>query len=346
MSEAFLHELLQACNIEKIEGERCGICLEEFDTLSRETGTIEVATRLPCNHIVGSACIATWLKDNNTCPICRRVFFEAQPRPYLEHGIMAGQGIHDEDEPRHIRHINEIYCAQLGLLDMEVSMISGYLIQKLIESRLLGEGHREECIIAVSIYMATHLTGIPKSPRQLANVTDVEADHIRVIYDVIYPERERLADEHFLSLMEEVLGETGPPIWPAPGHLVTDEEIEHHQSVQMLRERCEQACNELGLVAAGAEITHRVAARLYMAGIMASLSPMELTAASMLMASDMTCSSISTRRVAEAIHMSESRVRHAYQTAYDFRHTLDGGSWLETLGGASIESVLGRLTIR
>ena len=100
MAEAFLYELLQAHNRVNNQDERCCICLEEYGTLSRETGTIEVEMRLPCDHSIGSACIATWLKDNNSCPICRREFFPAQPRPYLEHGTLDDQendGAEDEN---------------------------------------------------------------------------------------------------------------------------------------------------------------------------------------------------------------------------------------------------------
>lgn len=345
MSERFLHELLQSCNIEKIKGERCSICLEDFDTLSRETGTIEVATCLPCHHIVGSACIATWLKDNNSCPICRREFFQAQPRPFLEHGIIDGQG----DDRRDVREINEDCCLRLNL-GMEIAMISGYLVRKLIELRLLVESHGHHCIIAVSIYMASHLTGDPRSPREIADITDVGADldasHIRETYNDIYSHREHLADVHLLYLMEEVFDETGPFRWPAPGNEVTDDEIEHRQLLQTLKDRCAEACNELGLVAAGTELTTRIASKLFLADLMAILSLRELTAASIIMASQIICDDpCSTERIAEALHLRQSSVRTAYETAFAHRDILVEQPWLEIFGRGSTESLLRRLPL-
>lgn len=102
MAEAFLRRLLRIENSvqEQPNGSReCYICYTEYGTLCETTGTVEVAIRLPCQHIVGSRCIATWLDPTgnaaNTCPVCRHVFFPAQPRPYLEHGVIGD----DEGSP-------------------------------------------------------------------------------------------------------------------------------------------------------------------------------------------------------------------------------------------------------
>ena len=100
MAEAFLSDLLRVENsVQPNSSERCIICLTECGTLCPETGIVEWEIRLPCHHVVGSRCIAKWLGPtegaNNRCPICRYVFFPAQPRPYLEHGITGDQGPHD-----------------------------------------------------------------------------------------------------------------------------------------------------------------------------------------------------------------------------------------------------------
>lgn len=80
----FLAQLLRKENIvpiQHIDGEQqeCLICKEEYGA--------ETQIRLPCNpkHTVGSNCIAVWLKDHNTCPVCRCEFFPAE-------GGEAGRG--------------------------------------------------------------------------------------------------------------------------------------------------------------------------------------------------------------------------------------------------------------
>ena len=342
MAEAFLHELLQMQNSVTSKGERCSVCLEEYGTLSRQKGTLEVAIRLPCNHLIGSACIAIWLEKNNTCPICRREFFPAQPRPYLEHGIMDGQENENEDDRQNIREINEDYCVRLAF-NMDTTAISELLVQKLTESTLLSEGHTQTCIVVISIYMASHLAGQPRSPREIANVTGVGADHIRETYDVIYPERDQLADEDLLSLLEEMPTDMNPLQWPAPGYEVTDEQIENRFAWQMLREGCEYGCEELELDAGVAVFTKQIALELFTAGLMSRLSARELAAAIIFMAAHMTRNPLRARRVAEALHMTESRVRNAYEVAYAYQYLLVEQPWLVDIGRGSMDSVLGRL---
>ena len=91
MSEAFLSQLLRVENVSIQPGstERCVICLEDCGD---KTGGVEWAVRLPCSHTFGSRCIATWLDPagaaNNSCPLCRKELFPAQPRPWLEDEVV------------------------------------------------------------------------------------------------------------------------------------------------------------------------------------------------------------------------------------------------------------------
>ena len=92
MAEAFVNQLLRVENRVQ-RSDQCIICLTECESLCPKTGIVEYEIRLPCNHTVGSRCIAKWLDPagvaSNSCPMCRYVFFPAQPRPYLELGIMV-----------------------------------------------------------------------------------------------------------------------------------------------------------------------------------------------------------------------------------------------------------------
>lgn len=115
MSELFLADILKIENSVKSDSSQpCCICLQDFGTLTSNTGVIECGVRLPCSHCVGSSCIATWLGSNNTCPVCRHVFFPAQPRPYLEHGITADEVPH-RPGPEHFREVWHGFCNELNL---------------------------------------------------------------------------------------------------------------------------------------------------------------------------------------------------------------------------------------
>ena len=340
MAEAFLYQLLQAHNRVETKGERCPICLEEYGTLSRETGSLEVQIHLPCNHLIGSACIATWLKHSNSCPICRHEFFLAQPRPYLEHGIMDGDEYQDEDDQPNIRELSNEYCGLLAL-DSDVALISELIGQSLSGSGLMDGAHDQYCTVAVSVYVATYLTGEPRSPREIAAITGIDADHIRQTYDLIYPGRERLATMPMRRLLEDIYDLMGPLDWPAPGHELTDEQIENGHVWLRLKQGCEEGCDELGMNNDITGFTTQIAEKLCAAGLTAHLPLKELIAVSIYMASHIKGNPFPVRRLAEVVHLSEPRVHSAYQIAYAHQHILIGQTWLDGVG--SIGGVSGLL---
>ena len=80
-SKTFLAELLKKKNhVPTTKDQECLICQEKYETKSSGSETAERQIRLPCNakHTVGSRCIAHWLQDHNTCPICRAELFPAE----------------------------------------------------------------------------------------------------------------------------------------------------------------------------------------------------------------------------------------------------------------------------
>lgn len=51
-------------NFDSFNNEECSICLQDDSNL--------IFKKLKCRHIFHEPCINYWLKNNNTCPICRR----------------------------------------------------------------------------------------------------------------------------------------------------------------------------------------------------------------------------------------------------------------------------------
>ena len=54
---------------------QCSICLVNFEE-------DETVRQLPCKHYFHTDCIYTWLRQNNTCPVCRGVVIRKNCRPY------------------------------------------------------------------------------------------------------------------------------------------------------------------------------------------------------------------------------------------------------------------------
>ena len=89
MSQNFLNQLLNnpENRVQSENGEKCIICLEEYDTLNPTTGNVECQIRLPCNHSIGSSCLVTWLRAGNNCPVYRAVFFSTRARQRIGNSV-------------------------------------------------------------------------------------------------------------------------------------------------------------------------------------------------------------------------------------------------------------------
>ena len=49
--------------------EECPVCQDKFK--DAEAGNVSQGVQLPCSHIYHKACIIEWIKQHNTCPVCR-----------------------------------------------------------------------------------------------------------------------------------------------------------------------------------------------------------------------------------------------------------------------------------
>lgn len=86
----------------------CSICMELFGLAEPTEGKIEHPVRLPCGHVFGATCIRTWLRENCTCPSCRRpveseAAVKGAPQSRLQRGSRGGgvgsRGSRGGDEP-------------------------------------------------------------------------------------------------------------------------------------------------------------------------------------------------------------------------------------------------------
>lgn len=74
-----------------IDGDKCAICLEEFEPREEVTVT-------PCSHMFHDECITPWVRSNGQCPVCRSIFYErVQGSSRQSLGHMQGTPIRDAD---------------------------------------------------------------------------------------------------------------------------------------------------------------------------------------------------------------------------------------------------------
>lgn len=367
MSQEFLSRLLSASEDREQSG-NCMICLEDYNTLNISTGTVEWGICLPCGHRVGSACIVTWLQDHNTCPACRASFFSAQPRPYLEHGIMGDDesraapgssstedvSILGDDEPRAAPGSssteNEIILVAYVrdfcfVFDDDEAFYAVGAVARSMAHRLMGlvrnPSHRS--IAAASIYMASHILRYPKSPEEIPQISGVSADQIRSIYEQIYRNRMHVIDPRIL---DEISGDVEGMLALLPRPERGTEIIEHGREPREVRRRniplppqlqnsAARICARQHLELGGVRL-YTLSTRIFKEVVLETYpdirSPNLFAAIGLYMASHLLGLGISARRIAEQVCTEEGILRTAYARVYPLRNQIIDPSMLVAIG--------------
>lgn len=93
----------------------CSICLTKYCLDCR-------VTRLRCMHIFHDSCIFPWVRDHNTCPLCRRVVFPDPINIALETEYTPSQSDSDvDDEIMEIEDVSDIEGDRYQIIIRDVS---------------------------------------------------------------------------------------------------------------------------------------------------------------------------------------------------------------------------------
>lgn len=77
-------------------------------------------------------------------------------------------------------------------------MASKSIAENMIAKGVLA-GRSPLSAAAACIYMASHLMGVPKTPKNIADVAGVSDGTIRTSYRLLYAKKEELIDEEWLK---------------------------------------------------------------------------------------------------------------------------------------------------
>ena len=313
--------------------------LTHRDVKSSETGVIESEIRLPCSHSVGSACIVTWLRTNNTCPLCRRVFFPAQTEPSHEgedvpdeDGEDSNHEGEDEEEDmtslrEHIQRLSYMLCRNLRLsLDLSkiVSKISDYLgtMADFVDFRW----DTPLFIIGATLHMVTHIMKEHRPLDLIARIVGVSLGWIREFHRRINPYREQLIRPNMLDVLSRGVIQHLPGSLPPPD--AENDFMDHEEGVDrlehcliptrlnQLEELCVQCSNELALSEDVRVLCSKIAGSIQAGHYLAGRSPLSIVAVSLYIASHLVSSGTTIRQISEISGISEGTIRRVYRRVY------------------------------
>lgn len=143
--------------------------------------------KLPCNHIMGYACLATWLKHNNSCPLCRATLCEQTPSPFaniISQLPDAEFAILSQRSTEALRDVNAL-DADANFLT-QIALENAEMLERLIEVRLgpqTRESREESSRIMGLLERNEELIGeIEGSVRGLrGRVDEMEVELLRVM---------------------------------------------------------------------------------------------------------------------------------------------------------------------
>ena len=221
MSQQFRQQLLQSENVKPVdeaEDSTCIICKEPYGTINASTGAVEVQIRLPCSHMIGSICISTWLSDRNSCPLCRKEFFDPEQHQSLE--ITPGNVSPPETSVPSIYQACDAedicgWAANLLQFD-DCARSASISMCGPLTRMVIGHSNLRICVAAISLYITWHLFNENGDPAafiaDLTRETGVPEDYIRFRYYYIHNDRMELLTPEMLPHLAS--GDMDALNWP------------------------------------------------------------------------------------------------------------------------------------
>lgn len=203
---------------------------------SPDTGVIECEIRLPCNskHTFGSACIATWLEQNNTCPMCRTELFPMSdydsdddgpsplhndplaPAPRVRRTrLVDREAAEQHAAARRIETVRLGRAERISILVITHSTTLNFhaavtrcaltIADQLDRSHSLGD-RSDSAMAAAAIYVASYLRRSPIALERICQLTDSTEGTVQAIYRRFYASVYREEPYHWEQIFNTPYG--------------------------------------------------------------------------------------------------------------------------------------------
>ena len=293
-------------------------------------------------------CISTWLKFNNSCPICRKELFPVQPHTDFEEQFVGDEIqnpsvavplVSFDDDNDLIGEVVRDCCDSFGLAE-HVFYDAFRIFQPMYETVkvwLRATGLNLHVVACITMYIVLYLLGYPRplsdfSSDLLANESEIP--DFRSCWAVMYHDRECLIDPSMLEVlgkgsMEYNLSCLPEPDFEEAASYVQNEVTSRPANASTLRMSSEQVCQALrnGYLIVG--LVKHLAETIHESSYLEVPSCDSILSAALFMAFHLVGSQKSYEQVHEITGVAVGIIRHTYHQLYPNRRYLVTSTSLE-----------------
>lgn len=190
-------------------------------------------------------------------------------------------------------------------------------IYKVIDDARAFKGKSQDAIVASVIFIACRREGVPRSFREVMDMTRVPKKEIGRTFKAV---------EKFLleSQKKNVISTNGL--------IISNEDYKTTESGKA-PDMCRRFCSQLKLPQRISFVAEEVSRRMSEQGSLAGRSPLSIAAVCIYMVSAAMDDARTAKRTGEVCGVSDGTIRTAYKGIYPFREQLIDKAWLESKGG-------------
>lgn len=293
-----------------------------------------------------------WLRTNNTCPVCRHVFFPAQQGTHLERDQREEEDLDSDSEADRepidvdrltngltasIESLCFLFCQDLNLSDAAMEVAAQMAEQ--LDLTVDLENHTPRLVLSTTLYIVTHIIDQHRSLEQISELSGIRAEDIRQAYILVRPAREVFIQHDMLGVLRGGSLQDFLELLPAPttenGFLDYEGgwfENEHHlisAHSKQPEQLCDRYSDELDYFGEVRDICRQLAGQLQAVIFRDFFSPLPAVAVSLYIASHLVSLGTPIGQISQVVGIRDGLIEKCYRSFHPYRRDFINSDMLE-----------------